>query len=225
MVRQIITTSPSPPPPPKTRSSKGWVAISPRVATALQHRAEDRTPSPAPETHGGFVFHKPNGQPLHPEYVLNHFHYRSKQAGIPRTTVHDLRHLAATISITAGVPLTVVSKTLRHSTLSTTANIYSHLTTQAARNAVISIDRALTEADCASALPIPVPRPRPQSDHNAQSHNRMTIIKPRHPLRVDQPTPGLPQRSGAPATTMRPPPPETRKRPPSHRCENGLRPA
>jgi integrase len=33
-----------------------------------------------------------DGQPLHPEYVLNHFHYRSRQAGVPRTTVHDLRH-------------------------------------------------------------------------------------------------------------------------------------
>ncbi|WP_327412390.1 hypothetical protein [Streptomyces sp. NBC_01233] len=32
-------------------------------------------------------------------------------------TVHDLRHLAVTVTITAGVPLTVVSKTLRHPTL------------------------------------------------------------------------------------------------------------
>ncbi|WP_086708028.1 tyrosine-type recombinase/integrase [Streptomyces antimycoticus] len=50
-----------------------------------------------------------------------------KQAS-PRITLHDLRHLAATLSITAGTPLTVVSKTLRHFTLSTTANLYSHLT-------------------------------------------------------------------------------------------------
>ncbi|MFJ3217944.1 hypothetical protein ACIPLC_18725 [Kitasatospora sp. NPDC086801] len=67
----------------------------------------------------------------------------------PRATVHDL---AATISITVGVPLTVVSKTLRHATLSTTANIHGHLTTQAARDAV---DRALT-----SAGPIELPSPR-----------------------------------------------------------------
>ncbi|MGW7345014.1 tyrosine-type recombinase/integrase [Streptomyces sp. NPDC054854] len=50
-----------------------------------------------------------------------------------RPAFHDLRHLAATITVTASVPLPVVSKTLRHSTLSTTANIYSHLTQQAAR--------------------------------------------------------------------------------------------
>jgi integrase len=39
-----------------------------------------------------------------------------------------------------GVPLPVVSKTLRHATLSTTANIYSHLSSQAARGAVDSVD-------------------------------------------------------------------------------------
>ncbi|MFE3606838.1 restriction endonuclease [Streptomyces goshikiensis] len=46
----------------------------------------------------------------------------------------------------AGVPLTVVSKTLRHSTLSTTATIYSHLTRQATREAVDIIDRTLAAA-------------------------------------------------------------------------------
>ncbi len=89
--------------------------------------------------------------------MLNHFHYRCQQAGVTRTTIHDLRHLSATISINAGVPLTVVSKTLRHSTLSTTANVYSHLTAQAAREAVDVIDRILT---CADRPPTPL-RPVP----------------------------------------------------------------
>ncbi|WP_369201242.1 tyrosine-type recombinase/integrase [Streptomyces sp. PU-14G] len=64
----------------------------------------------------------------------------------PHDTLHDLRHLAATISITEGVPLVVVSKTLRHSMLSTTAKIYSHLTSQAARQAVDQISRGLDHA-------------------------------------------------------------------------------
>lgn len=66
-------------------------------------------------------------------------------------TVHDLRHLAAAITITAGVPLAVVSKTLRHSTLSTTANIYSHLTQQTAREAV---DHTLTRAHPLTPAPL-----------------------------------------------------------------------
>jgi integrase len=92
------------------------------------------------------VFHHADGKPLHPQYVLNHFHDLCAQAGVPRITVHDLRHLTATLSMTAGVPLPVVSKTLRHATLSTTANVYSHLSSQAARGAVDSVDYALTHA-------------------------------------------------------------------------------
>ncbi|MGO4458574.1 tyrosine-type recombinase/integrase [Streptomyces sp. M-16] len=79
--------------------------------------------------------------------MLDRLRSLSAEAGVPRVAVHDLRHLAATITITAGVPLTVVSKTLRHSTLSTTANIYGHLTQQAAREAVDTIDHTLTEAE------------------------------------------------------------------------------
>lgn len=162
---------------PKTRSSKNWVAISPRVATTLRNRARDKAVTSESEIRDGLVFHKPNGQPLHPEYVLNRFHHLSRQAGVPRTTIHDLRHLAATISITAGVPLTIVSKTLRHSTLSTTANIYSHLTTQAGHTAVDSIDHALTEGDHANTPTNWIPRPRPQTDHNTRTQHSMRAVK------------------------------------------------
>ncbi|MET8626307.1 site-specific integrase [Kitasatospora sp. NPDC004669] len=157
---------------PKTRSSKDWVALSARVAIALRHRAEDKDPSLSHADHGGFVFHRPDGRPLHPAYVLNHFHDLCREFGVPRTTVHDLRHLAATISITADVPLTVVSKTLRHATLSTTANIYGHLTTQAARDAVDTIDHALT-----SASPIELPRPRAPGDHTTRVRNQRVATR------------------------------------------------
>jgi len=46
-----------------------------------------------------------------------------------------------------GTPMPVVSKTLRHSTLSSTANIYSHLTPKTARGAVDTIARLLDDAE------------------------------------------------------------------------------
>ncbi|WP_431045356.1 site-specific integrase [Streptomyces sp. P1-3] len=116
---------------PKTRSSKNWVAISNRVATALRHRPAPPRPGEVPldgaETPGRLRLPPPRQPTAPPEYALNRFHLLSREARVPRATLHDLRHLAATISIHPGVPLTVVSKTLRHSTLSTTANISSHL--------------------------------------------------------------------------------------------------
>lgn len=119
---------------PKTRKSSDWVALSPRIHAILTRRKTQ--PNSPSDPGGGFVFHREDGRPLHPEYVLNHFHYLARQAGVRRTSVHDLRHLAATLALTHGVELTIVSKTLRHSTISTTANIYGHLTKPAARQAV-----------------------------------------------------------------------------------------
>ena len=44
--------------------------------------------------------------------------------------------------ISSQVPLAVVSKTLRHSTLATTVNIYGHLLPQAARALADALDHA-----------------------------------------------------------------------------------
>jgi hypothetical protein len=50
-----------------------------------------------------------------------------KEAGLQRAGVHDLRHLAATIMVAAGMPLPIVSKTERHSTVSIASDAYSHM--------------------------------------------------------------------------------------------------
>jgi len=137
-------------------------------------------------------------------------------------SVHDLRHLAATFSITAGVPLTVVSKTLRHSTLSTTANICSHLTQQAAREAVDTIEHTLTWAEQMAGRQARLKQLRSPRDH--MQRLREALNRLRSPI-----PPGLcttANRSGTrPATTVRPPGLQERKKPPSRKRENGLRPA
>ncbi|WP_345680803.1 site-specific integrase [Yinghuangia aomiensis] len=135
---------------PKTRNSRNWAAISGRVGEALQRRAAQQRRDAADPRSGQFadlVFTRPDGRPLRPQTLLDRFRRLSAEAGLPRITMHDLRHLAATLTIAAGVPLVVVSKTLRHSTLSTTANIYAHLTRPAARAAVVTIQRVLAQAE------------------------------------------------------------------------------
>jgi integrase len=49
--------------------------------------------------------------------------------------------------LSSQVPLAITSKTMRHSTLSTTTEIYGHLLRHAARQAVDAIDIALTTAE------------------------------------------------------------------------------
>ncbi len=169
--RLVLTT-------PKTKNSKAWVAMSDRVVAALEHRAQTKAPADARTRHGGYVFHGPDGQHLHPKDVLKCFHELRRQADLPHCTVHDLRRLTATLSLETGVPMPITSKTLRHSTLSTTANIYSHLTRTAAREAVEAVARLLRAAErgnlatatpCGRINPSRVnDRSRPQCDHHAK---------------------------------------------------------
>jgi hypothetical protein len=49
--------------------------------------------------------------------------------------------------LSSQVPLAITSKTMRHSTLSTTTEIYGHLLRHAAHQAVDAIDVALTTAE------------------------------------------------------------------------------
>lgn len=140
---------------PKTRTSLGWVGLSTRVVDALHRQAarqqRQRLHAAARYEDTDLVFTRANGQPLRPEYVLRRFHQLTRAAGLPRIRVHDLRHLAATLMIGANVPLAMASKTLRHSTLSTTVNIYGHLSPQVAHQAVDAISTALNAANTPSS--------------------------------------------------------------------------
>lgn len=62
--------------------------------------------------------------------------------------MHDLRHIAATLMIASNVPL-VVSKTMRHSTLLVTVNIYGHLAHHTAHQAVAAMAATLKAAQAA----------------------------------------------------------------------------
>jgi integrase len=51
-----------------------------------------------------------------------------ERTGLPRQRFHDLRHAYATLMLEAGEELAIVSRTLGHADLSTTADVYAHLT-------------------------------------------------------------------------------------------------
>jgi integrase len=86
------------------------------------------------------------GAPLRPDWVLDRFHELTEQAGLPRVRIHDLRHLAATLMIASGVPLALVSKTLRHAQSGITADLYGHLTKESALAAADSLGSVLDAA-------------------------------------------------------------------------------
>ena len=77
---------------------------------------------------GDFVFTTKVGEPLDTSTVTRAFQAALRRAGLPRQRFHDLRHACATLHLEAGEELLVVSRMLGHSTISTTADIYAHIT-------------------------------------------------------------------------------------------------
>ena len=73
------------------------------------------------------VFCNIYGGYLDPAHVRQRFDKLLKDAGLPDVRFHDLRHSAATILLSMGVPAKVVQEILGHSQISMTMDIYSHV--------------------------------------------------------------------------------------------------
>jgi integrase len=76
---------------------------------------------------------------LHPSTLSKQFDRLSFEAGLPRIRLHDLRHGAATLALAAGVDMKVISAMLRHSSTGITADIYTSVLPDVARNAAEAV--------------------------------------------------------------------------------------
>jgi len=87
---------------PKTKGSAAGVGLSSRVVAALKRQsarqAVERAEWGEAYEDDDLVFARENGAPLRPDWVLDRFHDLTEAAGLPRVRLHDLRHLAATLS-------------------------------------------------------------------------------------------------------------------------------
>jgi integrase len=71
------------------------------------------------------------------------FTNRVRAAGLRAQRFHDLRHACATLLLTAGEDLGVISRVLGHADLNTTLRVYAHLDPNRAQAAASRIDAAL----------------------------------------------------------------------------------
>ena len=90
---------------------------------------------------GGRVFTTDMGAPIFPDSVTQWFSAFVARSGLPKVTVHSLRHTYASLMIADGTPLVVVSRQLGHAQTSTTANIYAHAIASAQAKAMQTFDR------------------------------------------------------------------------------------
>ncbi len=135
--------------PTKTRASRRTIKLAPFAATVLrEHRsrmfAEGLRASP-------WFFPAPDGTAMNYRKLVSE-HYEptvaratwtdesGAQQRLMRIRPYDLRHTYATLALSAGVPLHVVSRTLGHTNPAFTAKVYAHLTSSLERQHISAIE-------------------------------------------------------------------------------------
>lgn len=135
---------------PKSAKSRRTVPISDAAATVLtrvKHRtAFERRRAAQLWVDSGFVFVTDVGEPCDPRNALRALKVAARAAGVQRAGLHTLRHSAASVMLSNGVPITVVSQILGHSGISITVDVYGHVAPDVSRDALDVLASALGSA-------------------------------------------------------------------------------
>lgn len=131
---------------PKSRSSERPLKISQTAVLLLleckswQERQKDLL-GDAWANPDNRVFTKEDGSPFFPDGLTQWFSEFVRRSGLPKVSVHSLRHTYASLLIADGTPLVVVAHNMGHAQASTTANIYAHVIASAEAKAAQVTDR------------------------------------------------------------------------------------
>ena len=123
------------------------------VAVLRAHRKERGSAALQLARDDALVFGDIEGQHRNPEHVSRQFiagQARCRKAagadGPPVIRLHDLRHTHATILLTEGVPVHVVSERLGHASPVVTMTVYAHVLPGSQREAASLFARLIEEA-------------------------------------------------------------------------------
>ncbi len=132
---------------PKTASGRRSMGLSPGLLEALKsHRTRQRRERLAAGPSWGecgLVFVTERGTHLDPSNVRHRYDAVLAAAGLGHWTMHELRHTAASLMLSKGVPLHVVSERLGHAGIAITKDVYGHLVADDDRRATEAMSRAL----------------------------------------------------------------------------------
>lgn len=116
---------------PKTSKSRRSVPLVPEAIEALRdqrvRQAKERLAAGEAWTDSGYVFTTEAGTPVDPRNALRWFYLVRDRAGIDAGSLHSFRHAAASVLLSNGVPMPVVSDVLGHSSISITVDMYGHM--------------------------------------------------------------------------------------------------
>lgn len=133
---------------PKTKAGRRVVALGSQVLGNLRGRYDrqhlERQSAEDSWEEYGLVFTTKSGRPIHPRNLLRSFKQLLRDAGLPETRFHDLRHTSASLMLNHGVPLIVVARRLGHARPSITLDVYGHLIPTMQSKAAEMMDELVT---------------------------------------------------------------------------------
>ena len=128
---------------PKTRTSIRRLGIAElQDLSAALRRARDSRPAAGAED---WVVVLPDGTPPMPDKLTRDLLTVVRRQGLPHITLHGLRHSFASVANSQGVPMYDISRTLGHSSIAVTSNIYTHLFDDTASQALAAVARAIEQ--------------------------------------------------------------------------------
>jgi integrase len=133
--KQIVT--------PKTKSSRDSIGFDKVLCQVLlEHRENSSHTRP-----DDFVFCKPDGSPLNADVLRRDVLYPAlERLHIPRPKgacgFHSFRHTAGSLVEELTGRLKLAQRLLRHSNVSTTADVYTHTSRESERDAAVALERA-----------------------------------------------------------------------------------
>ena len=91
-----------------------------------------------------YIFKNPNGMPYRPDSLTRSFKRALARHGLPDMRYHDLRHSTASILVDKGWDINDIKEWLGHADISTTANIYAHISHRKKVSLAKSLNGSLT---------------------------------------------------------------------------------
>lgn len=117
---------------PKTQSSIRKIPLDKQARELIAYFQEIRS--------GEYVFVQDNGNLPEREIIRYHLKQVCEEGNLPSLTTHELRHTFGSLLLAKDIDIKVVSKLLGHSSVTTTYNIYIHLTDNQYEEAVSVLD-------------------------------------------------------------------------------------
>lgn len=93
-----------------------------------------------------WVVLRQDGTPPKPDQLTRDLLTVVRRQGLPKISLHGLRHSFASVANSQGVPMFDISRTLGHSPMTVTSNIYTHLFDDTEAQALAAVARAIEKA-------------------------------------------------------------------------------